>query len=434
MHNCTYSKLFLAAVTGTAFYLASPTAMAYNTGHLNTLRSGVKAWNSMRAAHADVVPDLSGADLKGRNLKGADLHNADLTGTDLSQSNLGNADLKHARMDHAKLSDSNLMKADLEGAELRDADLERAILDHATCRKARLKGAIIKKADCRNTDFSEAELAVTNLREAYLANANFEGSDLSDAYLWRANMSGAKMKGVKVSPVTVLDTGKYATASWAEKNHAVFTGASEPVSPGNTDNSRKNAETKELQIQHEQSDSSQQAARPSLTGENRRNHYRAKENKTPSANIWRLSSGGPLVVAYDRQQFEMLKSNALKWNEFRKSDRNMVVNLKGAPLDGKNLAYADLNRASLSGAGFRKADLSQGDLRYADLRGCDLREANLQHADLGEADLRGANLWRANIGRARFEGALVSASTVLDTGKKATPELAERYGMKFSAE
>ncbi len=408
--------------------------MAYNTGHLNTLRSGVKAWNSMRAAHADVVPDLSGADLKGRNLKGADLHNADLTGTDLSQSNLGNTDLKHARMDHAKLSDSNLMKADLEGAELREADLESAILDQATCRKARMKGAILKKSDCRNTDFSEAELAVTNLREAYLANANFEGSDLSDAYLWRANLSGAKLKGAKVSPVTVLDTGKYATASWAEKNQVSFTGASEPVPSGVADNSRKNAEAEKMQTQHENTSDVQQAERPSPAGENRRNHYRTKESKTPSANIWRQSSEGPLHVAYDRQQFKMLKSNALKWNDFRKSDRNMVVNLKGAPLDGKNLTYADLNRASLSGAGFRKSDLSQGDLRYADLRGCDLREADLQHADFGEADLRGANLWRANLGSARFEGALVSASTVLDTGKKATPELAERYGMKFSAE
>ncbi|NTW10601.1 MAG: pentapeptide repeat-containing protein, partial [Chlorobiaceae bacterium] len=181
------------------------------------------------------------------------------------------------------------------------------------------------------------------------------------------------------------------------------------------------SETKELSLN----------APPSATGEKPVNPYRRKEKKATSANIWRRSSDGPVTVAYDREQFETLKSNALKWNDMRKENRQLTVKLEGAPLNRKNLAYADLNHASLAGAGFRGADLSQADLRYADLRGCDLRESKLYHADLGESDLRGANLWRANMSQSRLDGALVSGSTVLHTGKKATPELAERYSMKF---
>jgi uncharacterized protein YjbI with pentapeptide repeats len=426
--------LLLSTAAAAAY---SPSAFAFDAAHLASLRSGVTAWNKMRAAHADLIPDLSGADLKGRNLNGADLHNANLTGSDLSQSNLVNANLQNALMDHVKLSGSMLMKANLEKAELHEADLESAILDSAKFKNAVLKGSILKKADCRNTDFAGADLAATNLREASLVNASLEGADLREAYLWRANLSGAKLNGVRVSDITVLDTGKYASASWAEKYHALFVEKRQPVAaqiarlPENDSNAKG--------IRHENPGSIERENQPSpavekTADEKAINPYRAKERKAPSANIWRLSSEGPVNVTYQREQFEMLKSNALKWNDLRKSDRKMNVELKGAPFNRKNLAYADLNYASLGGAGFRGADLSQGDLRYADLRGCDFREANLQRADLGEADLRGANLWRANLSQARLTGAIVSGLTVLETGKKATPELAERYGMTFRNE
>lgn len=410
----------------------SPSAFAFDAAHLASLKSGVTAWNKLRAAHAELVPDLSGADLKGRNLNGADLHNANLTGSDLSQSNLCNANLQNALMNHVKLAGSMLMKANLEKAALHEADLESAILDSAKFKNAVLKGSILKKADCRNTDFSNADLAATNLREASLVNAVLEGADLSEAYLWRANLSGTELKGVRVSNITVLDTGKYATASWAEKNHAVFVENRQPVAAQTAP--RPENENTAKGIRHENAGSIERGNQPSTDGEKTVNPYRVKERKAPSANIWRLASDGPVSVTYNREQFEKLKSNALKWNDLRKGERHMVVELKGAPFNRKNLAYADLNHASLAGAGFRGADLSQGDLRYADLRGCDFREANLQCADLGEADLRGANLWRANLSRTRLTGSLASGSTVLDTGKKATPELAEHYGMKFEKE
>ena len=60
---------------------------------------GVEAWNQWRAAHRDIRPDLSGADLSGiahlfrANLSEADLSRADLSGTNLTGANLSRANL-----------------------------------------------------------------------------------------------------------------------------------------------------------------------------------------------------------------------------------------------------------------------------------------------------------------------------------------------------
>jgi hypothetical protein len=61
-----------------------------NQEHLRILRQGVKAWNQWREQHADVRPDLRGANLSGAilhstNLREASLHAADLRDANLSQ-------------------------------------------------------------------------------------------------------------------------------------------------------------------------------------------------------------------------------------------------------------------------------------------------------------------------------------------------------------
>ena len=136
-------------------------------------------------------------------------------------------------------------------------------------------------------------------------------------------------------------------------------------------------------------------------------------------------------TAYNTDQYQQLKSNVFEWNDKRKQNKNINIELTGAPLDHKNLSYADLNHAKLSAASFRGADLSKSNLRYADLKGCDLQEANLEHADLYGADLREANLWRANLDHAELKGGKVSNKTILPSGKKATLELSIRLGLIF---
>ena len=91
-----------------------------NADHIDVLRRGAAAWKAWRAEQ-DVTPDLSGAGLRGLDLRGfdlsrADLRNADLRGTDLSQANLSGACLEQA----------NLFKAVFEGADLAGAFLYEA--------------------------------------------------------------------------------------------------------------------------------------------------------------------------------------------------------------------------------------------------------------------------------------------------------------------
>jgi uncharacterized protein YjbI with pentapeptide repeats len=96
---------------------------------LAILKSGVEAWSAWRVAHADMRPELSGAqlyglDLIGADLAGANLRNADLRGTNLSDAKLTNADLEAANffkavLDRADLAGANLVGAKfLEGSQL----------------------------------------------------------------------------------------------------------------------------------------------------------------------------------------------------------------------------------------------------------------------------------------------------------------------------
>ncbi len=411
--------------------LSSP-ASAFNITHLELLKAGVTSWNKMRAAHQEFIPDLSGAAVKGRNLRGIDLHNANLTGTDLSGSNLSNANLLNASLDAAKMDGSMLIRANLDHAGLRGTNLERAVLDGAHLHQAVLTKAILKKADCTNTDFSESDLRQCNLREATLVNANLRGADLRAAYLWRANLSRATVTGVKVSENTVLDSGKYATLLWAENHQSLFIEENVQSISANPASSAATKKDAQQLLLPRQSDAP--AMTPQLTDSAIpvRDVTGSKKSFTPR-NIWQQSDG-PLNVAYDRQQYEQLKHNVFDWNNMRKQNRDIIVKLNGASFDHKNLSYADLSHAVLVDASFRATELGDSDLRFADLRGCNFREANLQHTDLGGADLRGANLWRANLSRARLTNAIVSSLTILDSGKKATPELAARHGLMFVEE
>lgn len=408
---------------------------AYNAEHLAALNGGVTSWNKMRKSKGDFVPDLSGAVIKGRNLSSIDLHGANLKGADLSQSNLSNANLQNAQLDHANMSGCMLMKADLEHADLPGTDLESAVIDGAKLHAAILTKSILKKADCSNSDFSGSDLRECNFREASLVNTDLCQADLQGTYLWRANISGAKLKGVRVSKVTILDTGKYASAAWAEKHQAVFVDEEPKQLNPLQEKTIVSVSDKKGQSEHVPSQEPGKIERSLHTSRDiekndSKGQYREKQKS--AENIWRKSPDGIVQVPYNRDQYDQLKRNVFTWNDMRKRDRDMHVELNAASFNGKNLVYADLHRASLAGANFRHADLSESDLRSADLQNSDFREANLEHADLGGADLRGSNLWRANLSRTRLDGAVVSGTTVLDSGKKATTENVRRYNLIFS--
>src|SRR5262252_10833683 len=91
-----------------------------NDDHIAILRRGAATWNAWRAEQ-NVMPDLSGAGLRGLDLSGFDLSRVDLRGTDLRGTNLSGANLSRAHLERA-----NLFKAVLDGADLAGAFLYEA--------------------------------------------------------------------------------------------------------------------------------------------------------------------------------------------------------------------------------------------------------------------------------------------------------------------
>jgi WD40 repeat protein/nucleoside phosphorylase len=90
----------------------------------------------------DVVADLSGHDLRGRDFSGTShLRGAMLERANLSEASLVRANLSNARLAHAQLRRANLEKASLVGADLRGADLSFARLLGADLTGAKLAGA-----------------------------------------------------------------------------------------------------------------------------------------------------------------------------------------------------------------------------------------------------------------------------------------------------
>jgi hypothetical protein len=174
--------------------------------HVKRLRQGVDAWNQWRKDTPNVIPDLSGANLRkatlnGANLRGANLiratlRAAHLTRSDLSEANLSEANLNGANLIRANVIRANLngalfLRADLRGARLIFADLSEAHLGNANLRRANLRGAILRQSKCEKVNFCS-----TTLHEACLINAILKGAKLDGARLWETQRAGWSIKGV----------------------------------------------------------------------------------------------------------------------------------------------------------------------------------------------------------------------------------------------
>jgi hypothetical protein len=118
-----------------------------------------------------------------------------------------------------------------------------------------------------------------------------------------------------------------------------------------------------------------------------------------------------------------LKEGAPAWNDWRKANPEIFLDLIMADLHEAKLNGSHLGRAHFGGANFRFAHLSG-----ADLRGADLRLANLSNAHLGGADLSGADLRLADLSHAHLSGADLSGADLRLTNLSgATLSLANLY-------
>lgn len=87
--------------------------------------------------------------------------------------------------------------------------------------------------------------------------------------------------------------------------------------------------------------------------------------------------------------------------------------LKGADLDGLNLANRTLREADFSGTSFVDANLSGSNLARASLYCADLRGCNLQNSDLTGADIRGASFKGAKLSYAVLDFADLRAGMMM---------------------
>jgi uncharacterized protein YjbI with pentapeptide repeats len=87
--------------------------------------------------------------------------------------------------------------------------------------------------------------------------------------------------------------------------------------------------------------------------------------------------------------------------------------VRGAPLAGRDLAYALAREAFLLAADLRRADLEHADLHMADLRHANLAGANLSGADLSEARLTAADLTDAELFGTRLHKATLDQAKLI---------------------
>lgn len=118
-----------------------------NPEHLKILKQGVKAWNKWGHEHPEIIPDFSGANLRGANLSSADLSEANLRGANLSDANLSSAEIIGAELFGANLSNADLRGADLRGANLSGVELIGAGLFGANLSEAWLGANVFADND-----------------------------------------------------------------------------------------------------------------------------------------------------------------------------------------------------------------------------------------------------------------------------------------------
>ena len=110
---------------------------------------------------------------------------------------------------------------------------------------------------------------------------------------------------------------------------------------------------------------------------------------------------------FNEKALKLLKTKrTAEFNNIRKRNSNLRINISNADLSDTTLLRADLSGADLLSANFSKADLSGADLSYAYLL-----SANLSGASLSNANLFNANLSNTIIINPKYDNLIVDEKT-----------------------
>ncbi|WP_223816237.1 pentapeptide repeat-containing protein [Adhaeribacter rhizoryzae] len=117
----------------------------------------------------------------------------------------------------------------------------------------------------------------------------------------------------------------------------------------------------------------------------------------------------------NESQCKLILDGVEGWNNWRRKNPKVKVNLEGADLRGANLEGAELGKAKLSRACLRGANLREAKLGEADLGEADLSDANLQRAWVQKGSLHNAKFYRANLNEANLSGSIITGADLRNT-------------------
>jgi hypothetical protein len=154
-----------------------------------------------------------------------------------------------------------------------------------------------------------------------------------------------------------------------------------------------------------------------------------RENPSVQIELVKAELGEANLIDVDLSECDLREANLsdsnLNGSDLRRADlseaRFIGATLKEANLSEVNLGYARLDSADFRGTDLKKTSLIGADLRGTGLDGADLRGADLRGTDLSDADLGHADLSHAILMHTKFGNVDLSTVKGLETVQHSGP-------------
>jgi hypothetical protein len=120
----------------------------------------------------------------------------------------------------------------------------------------------------------------------------------------------------------------------------------------------------------------------------------------------------------NEEQLAILAQGVTAWNQWRKENPDILVDLKGANLLHKNLDKINLTQAELESANLSFANLNNANLAFSNLKNAVFSFANLDGANLSAADFEETYLEDASLKNTTMTGAIFKNTKMTNSNLK----------------